>query len=70
MSTGSVDATVRIKDAEAVEIAQNIAYCPAAWWWGLWQVKGYTLGTIHVLMESFDLDSAMLAAHSKFNVEN
>jgi hypothetical protein len=70
MSAGSADVTVRIRDAEAVEIARNIAHCPAAWWWGLWKLKGYTLGTIQALMESFDLDAAMLAGHSKFNAED
>ena len=70
MSAGSADVTVRIKDAEAVEIARNIAHCPAAWWWGLWNLKGYTLGTIQALMESFDLDATMLAGHSKFNAED
>ena len=70
MSAGSADTTVRIKDAEAVEIARNIAYCPAAWWWGMWHLKGYTLGTIQTLMESFDTDAALLAGHSKFNAED
>ena len=33
-------------------------------------VKGYTLGMLQALMESFNLDSAMLAVHSKFNAED
>ena len=70
MSAGSADVTMRIKDAEAVEIARNIAFCPAAWWWGLWHLKGYTLGTIQALMESFDTDAALLAGHSTFNAED
>ena len=70
MSAGSADVTMRIRDAEAVEIARNIAYCPAAWWWGLWTLKGYALGMIQALMESFDMDAALLAGHSTFNTEN
>ena len=40
MSAGLVDVRVRIKDSEAVKIARNIEYCPTAWWWGMWHVKG------------------------------
>ena len=41
---------------------------PAAWWWHVWgSVKGYDVNTRRTLMESFDIDSAMLAAHSKFD---
>ena len=33
-------------------------------------MKGYMLGTIQALMESFDTDAALLAGHSKFNAED
>ena len=36
----------------------------------MWNLKGYTLGTIQALMESFDTGAAMLAGHSKFNAED
>ena len=69
MSAGSADITMRMKDAEAVEIARNCARCPAGWWWGLWTLKGYALGMKQALMESFDHDAALLAAHSTFDAK-
>ena len=59
-----------LEDAKAVKIVKHIAYCPAAWWWGLWYLKGYTLGTIQALMESFDTAAALLVGHSKLNAED
>ena len=70
MSAGLADVNMQIKDKEAVKIARNISFCPATWWWGLWQLKGYTLGTIQALMELFDTDAALLANNLEFNKED
>ena len=68
-NAGSVDITVLTKDGEAVDLARKIAANPCSWWWHVWTLKGYTLGTKQSLMESFDLEAAMLAPQTKFDNE-
>ena len=70
MGAGSADITFLSKTVEAESILRKIEKDPAAWWWHVWgSVKGYDVNTRRTLMESFDIDSAMLAAHSKFDAK-
>ena len=49
-------------------LAQNIRRCVTGWFFGYWvQVCKYKVGMVRKLMESFDIDSVLLAHFSIFD---
>ncbi len=48
----------------------NIAHCLSAWWYWHLVEKGYTLGTIASLLNSFESDAADNTHDSTYNPQN
>jgi hypothetical protein len=55
---------------EAKTMLTNIAHCPSAWWYWHWVEKGYTQGTIAILLNSFKSDAANNAHGSTYDPQN
>jgi hypothetical protein len=54
---------------EAAALVKKIRRSAAAWFFGYWQnVMGYRLAMVQKLMESFDINAALLAHFSEFNL--
>ena len=65
---GSATVTHRSDNSEAAELAKKIRHSAPAWFFGYWTcVRKYKLSMVQKLMESFDVDSAILARFSVFD---
>ena len=65
---GSATVTYRSDTSKAVDLAKKIRHSPPAWFFGYWtRVRKYKLSMVQKLMESFDLDSALLAHFAVFD---
>jgi hypothetical protein len=49
------------------DLSAKIAVCPSAWWWHVFQHRGYTKRTARSLMECFEMDAAYVADQSTFD---
>ena len=68
MQNGSATVTFREDNAEAHALLKKIRKCVAGWFFGYWtMVKKYKLGMVRKLMESFDVDAALLARFAQFD---
>jgi hypothetical protein len=53
---------------EAATLVKKIRRSVAAWFFGYWKnVMGYRLAMVQKLMESFDVNAALLACFSEFD---
>jgi hypothetical protein len=65
---GSAIVTCRSNNNLAAVLIKKIKCSIPAWFFGYWiNVQGYRLETVCKLMESFDVDAALLACFSKFD---
>jgi hypothetical protein len=65
INSGSATVTFRSDSLLSATLAQNIKRCIADWLFGYWvQICKYEVGMVRKLMESFDIDSALLARYS------
>jgi hypothetical protein len=65
---GSAIITYRTNNKEAGALVKKIKHCAAGWFFGYWQqIKKYKLEMAHKLMESFDVDEALLVRFTEFN---
>ncbi len=51
----------------AKDLSAKIAVCPSAWWWHVFQHRGYSERTARSLMECFKMDAAYVADQSTFD---
>jgi hypothetical protein len=66
-SSGAI-ITYRTDSILSAALAQNIRRCVTGWFFGYWvQVCKYKVGMVRKLMESFDIDSVLLAHFSIFD---
>ena len=66
---GSARVTHRADNKEAAMLVRKIRHSVAAWFFGYWtSVWRYKLRMVRKLMESFDMDSALLARYSVFDI--
>ena len=64
---GSATVTYRTDNKEAAELIRKICQSVAGWFFGYWiHVQHYKLRMVNKIMESFDIDAALLARFSKF----
>jgi hypothetical protein len=49
------------------DLSAKIAVCPSAWWWHVFQHRGYSKCTARSLMECFEMDAAYMADQSTFD---
>jgi hypothetical protein len=61
-----IDCLYLNKNHMAKDLAQKIAICPLAWWWHLFQMRGYTQRTATSLLDCFKVDCAAIADQSTF----
>ncbi len=54
----------------AKDLSAKIAFCPSAWWWHVFQHRGYSEHTARSLMECFEMDAAYMADQSTFDEAN
>jgi hypothetical protein len=59
-----------VSNKEAKFILTRIAHCPSAWWYWHWAEKGYTLGSIASLLNSFESDVADNAHNFLYNSQS
>ncbi len=65
---GCAIVTYCMDDKEAAALVKKIRHSVAAWFIGYWQnVMGYRLAMVKKLMESFDVDAALLARFFEFD---
>jgi hypothetical protein len=55
------------KNHMAKDLARKIAVCPSAWWWHLFQMRGYTERTAMSLLDCFKVDCAAIADQTTFD---
>ncbi len=53
-----VDCLFLAENHMAKDIAAKIAVCPSAWWWHLFQARGYNERTACSLLDCFEMDDA------------
>jgi hypothetical protein len=51
----------------AKDMAAKIAVCLSAWWWHLFQFRGYNKRMAQSLMDSFEMDAAYVVDQWTFN---
>jgi hypothetical protein len=66
----SIDTKYMVSKKEAKSILTKIAHCPLAWWYWHWVEKGYTQGTIAILLNSFESDTADNAHNSLYDPQS
>ena len=67
---GSATVTYRVDNREAQDLLKRIPRCVAGWFFGYWTtVTMYKLEMVWKLMESVDIDAALLARFSQFDPE-
>jgi hypothetical protein len=65
---GSAIITYCTDNKEAAVLVKKIKRCPAGWFFGYWQqIKIYRLEMVQKLMESFDVDEALLVRFTEFD---
>ncbi len=65
---GSTDITYRTDNADAAALIRKMRRSVAGWWYGYWtKVKKYRVEMVQKLMESFDVDAALLTRFAEFD---
>jgi hypothetical protein len=68
VQNGSAMVSYLVDNREAQDLLKKIRRCVAGWFFGYWTtVKMYKLEMVWKLMESFDVDAALLARFSQFD---
>ncbi len=63
----TIDCLYLARNAMAKDLSAKIAVCPSAWWWHVFQHRGYNEHTARSLLECFEKDAAFVADQSRFD---
>ena len=70
LRAGTITVSVKSQHKECLAVVEQWKKCMGGWWWHYWQqVRGYKISCCRSLMESFEVDHALLAQHATFDPE-